>query len=314
MFVKGVAPVLIALLAPAMAWAAPPSADDPAFDFVPNPAVWRLSDADTTIYLLGTVHALPPQLKWRSSALDGIIRDVDELVLESVEDKDKKSDFMDDQMIEAMIAGIDRKPLLDRVAPANRAILDQVVRELRVPMDYLDLLPTWMVAFELFYSGADLDGVSQDHGVETVLEGLFGKAKKPVSGIENAQAVNAALNALSEDEQLVALDQLLTEIRTASASSLLPDLAVSEHPFADDIAWAQGDIAKSGDDMTPESMGKAYYEALLVNRNAAWTDWLANRLDRPGKVLLAVGSAHLAGKDSVQTMLESKGYKVERVH
>ena len=75
----------------------------------------------------------------------------------------------------------------------------------------------------------------------------------------------------------MALDQMLVEIRTAPASSLLPDLPVGEHPFADDIAWAQGDITKSADGMTPESMGQAYYEALLVNRNAAWTDWLAKR-------------------------------------
>ena len=174
MFVRGVASFLFALarcqsrrLQPRLC------SDDPAFDYAPNPAVWRLSDADTTIYMLGTVHALPPQLKWRSSALDRIIGDVDELVLETVDDKarvkakEQQSGFMDDQMIEAMLAGIDRKPLLDRVDPANwRAILDQVVRDLRVPMDYLDLLPTWMVAFELFYSSAGIEGVSPDHGVE----------------------------------------------------------------------------------------------------------------------------------------------------
>ena len=73
-----------------------------------------------------------------------------------------------------------------------------------------------------------------------ILEGVFGKAKKPISGIEDASAVNAALNALSEAEQLVALDQLLVEIRTAPASSLLPDLPVGEHPFADDITSGAG--------------------------------------------------------------------------
>jgi uncharacterized protein len=313
MFVRRVVPVILALLTPAVAAAAEPAAKD-GFDYTPNPAVWRLSDADTTIYLFGTVHALPPQLKWRSPALEQIIGEVDELVLETVDDKEAKADFLDDQMVEAMLAGVDRKPLLDRVAPANRAILDQVVKDLRVPMDYLDLLPTWMVAFELFYSGASLDGVSADHGVETVLEGVFGKAKKPVSGIEDAKAVNAALNSLSEAEQLVALDQILTEIRTAPATSLLPDKVDGEPPFADDIAWAKGDISKTGGEMSPATMGQAYYEALLVNRNAAWTEWLAKRLDKPGKMLLAVGAAHLAGADSVQTMLEKKGLKVERIH
>ena len=287
--------------------------EDP-FAYEPNPAVWRLSDADTTIYMLGTIHALPPTIKWRSQGLERIFGEVDELVLETVDDKNAPAEWMDDQMVEAMLAGIDRKPLLDRVDPANRAILDEVIGQLKLPKDYLDLLPTWMVAFELFYSGASIDGVTPDLGVETVLESVFEKAKKPVSGIEDAKAVNAALNALSEQEQLVALDQMLTEIRTAPAGSLLPDQPVGEHPFADDIAWAEGDIARSGDDMTPESMGQAYYEALLVNRNAAWTEWLVKRMDQPGKILLAVGSAHLAGKDSVQGMLEKKGLKLERVH
>jgi uncharacterized protein len=313
MFVCRGAALILALLSPTALWAAEPAAKD-AFDYTPNPAVWRLSDGDTTIYMFGTVHALPPQLKWRSPALEKIIGEVDELVVETVSDKESKSDFLDDQMVEAMLAGIDRKPLLDRVAPENRDILDQVVKELRIPMDYLDLLPTWMVAFELFYSGASLDGVSPDHGVETVLEGVFGKAKKPISGIEDAKAVNAALNALSEKDQLIALDQILTEIRTAPATSLLPDQAEGDIPFADDIAWAKGDISKTGDDMSPDTMGQAYYDALLVNRNAAWTEWLAKRLDKPGKILLAVGSAHLAGDDSVQTMLAKKGLKVERIH
>jgi uncharacterized protein YbaP (TraB family) len=313
MFVRRVAPLILALLSPALALAAEPVAKD-TFDYAPNPAVWRLSDGDATIYMFGTIHALPPQLKWRSPALERIIGEVDELVLETVNKEDEKTDFLDDQMVEVMLAGIDRKPLLDRVVPANRAVLDQVVKELNISMDYLDLLPTWMVAFELFYSGASLDGVSPDYGVETVLEGVFGKANKPVSGIEDAKAVNAALNRLSEAEQLIALDQILTEIRTAPATSLLPDKVDGEVPFADDIAWAQGDISKTGEAMTPATMGQAYYEALLVNRNAAWTEWLANRLDRPGTILLAVGSAHLAGKDSVQTMLAKKGLTVERIH
>jgi uncharacterized protein len=305
--------VILALLTPAVAAAAEPEAMN-GFDYTPNPAVWRLSDADTTIYMFGTVHALPPQVKWRSPALERIIGEVDELVLETVSDKEAKTEFLDDQMVEAMLAGVERKPLLDRVDPLNRATLDQVVKDLRVPMDYLDLLPTWMVAFELFYSGASMEGVSPDYGVETVLEGVFGKAKKPVSGIEDAKAVNAALNSLSEKEQLIALDQILTEIRTAPATSLLPDKVDGEPPFADDIAWAKGDISKTGEGMTPVTMGQAYYEALLVNRNAAWTEWLTKRLDQPGKMLLAVGAAHLAGADSVQTMLEKKGLKVERIY
>jgi uncharacterized protein len=313
MFAARILLPILAFVSPALAVAEDATGPDP-FDYEPNPAVWRLRDDDTIIYMFGTVHALPPQLKWRSAALYKIIEDVDELVLETVDDKEAPTEYLDDQMVEAMLAGIDRKPLVDRVEPINRAILEQVVAELDVPMDFLDLLPTWMVAFELFYSGADEEGVSQEHGVETVLETLFAKMEKPVSGIEDAKAVNAALNALSEQQQMVALNQMLADIRTAPAYSLLPDAGIDNHPFADDIAWSKGDLSSIRVGTDPESMGQDYYAALLVNRNAAWTEWLAQRLNRPGKILLAVGSAHLAGPDSVQVMLEKKGLVVERLH
>ena len=56
----------------------------------------------------------------------------------------------------------------------------------------------------------------------------------------------------------------------------------------------------------------ALEEALFRRRNAAWTEWLAARLDRPGTVMVAVGAGHLAGAGSVQAMLETRGLEVTR--
>jgi hypothetical protein len=36
----------------------------------PRPALWLLADADTRIYMFGTIHVLPPGFRWRSAALD----------------------------------------------------------------------------------------------------------------------------------------------------------------------------------------------------------------------------------------------------
>src|SRR5215217_1290637 len=47
-----------------------------------RPALWRLSDADTTIYLFGTIHALPEGAQWRTPALDQAMAASDELVTE----------------------------------------------------------------------------------------------------------------------------------------------------------------------------------------------------------------------------------------
>ena len=49
-----------------------------------GPAMWRVADEDTTIWLLGTIHALPQGYQWRTPAIDDAIDASDELVLETV--------------------------------------------------------------------------------------------------------------------------------------------------------------------------------------------------------------------------------------
>lgn len=287
-----------------------------AFDYKPSPAIWKLSDADTTIYMFGTIHTLPEKLKWQSPELNKVIDEVDELVLETVDGPG--AEYFSDRVTDAMIGRLGQKPLVERVKPENREILEMLAKDSRLSLDYLDMLPTWEVSFAFSYAFAQQAGVLQEHGVETVLEKRFKDSKRPVTGIEDREAVDASLNGLSEADQMFALDGMLDSIRTSMTASLVPDTSPidpgSEQGLDDDIGWAKGDISKIGKDMTPESMGAAYYKALLVDRNAAWTEWLQKRLDKPGKMLLAVGAGHLVGNDSVQTLLKAKGLTVERIH
>ena len=54
------------------------------------------------------------------------------------------------------------------------------------------------------------------------------------------------------------------------------------------------------------------YEVLLVNRNADWAGQIETLLEGSGTLFIAVGAAHLAGEDSVQSMLRARGINVER--
>ena len=58
---------------------------------------------------------------------------------------------------------------------------------------------------------------------------------------------------------------------------------------------------------------REFYDALFLNRNTNWVPQIEAMLDEPGNVLIAVGAGHLAGPDSVITMLESKGHTLTRV-
>src|SRR3546814_11577238 len=56
-----------------------------------RPALWKLADDDTTIYLFGTVHALPRELAWNASAVHDAFDSAGTLVVEVADDKDAAS-------------------------------------------------------------------------------------------------------------------------------------------------------------------------------------------------------------------------------
>ena len=265
-----------------------------------RPALWRLADRDTTIYLFGSIHLLPKDMNWHTPALNGAIAKSQGLVLETVLDKDPA----------AMAALMQRigmspalPPLLDRVPPNRRKALEAQAKKAGVPLAVLDRFETWAAALTLASSGLRDIGLSTDYGVEDTLKKSFADAGKSVSGLETPA------------EQLGYFDTLPEDTQRQFLVGILDDQANASIEFARMIrAWGSGDtamIAATFDDELKTSGPLA--DALLVKRNQRWALWLANRMKQPGTVFVAVGAGHLAGTNSVQTMLARRGFRVWRV-
>jgi hypothetical protein len=75
-------------------------------------------------------------------------------------------------------------------------------------------------------------------------------------------------------------------------------------------AWAKGDLAKlvAANDMDPEERVLA-----LDNRNRAWQPKIEAMMGDPRTYLITVGAAHLAGPNSVISLLCAKHLKLERI-
>ena len=73
-----------ALIGPALLaqTASPATAEAPAGPAAgpARPALWKVSDADTTIYLFGTIHLLPNGIEWYNGAVATAFEAADELV------------------------------------------------------------------------------------------------------------------------------------------------------------------------------------------------------------------------------------------
>lgn len=278
-------------------------------DYEPKPALWLLEDADTKIYLFGTFHILPPGFRWRTARFDEVASRADSLVLETVT---PPGDPMagQDAIVERYFMTSVPVPILKRVERKHRKVVGQAIASSGLPAEAYSFMQTWAVGFMLLMEEGmeDFGGVAPDAipGVEDQLEASLRAAGKPIGAIEDGDAVAEALFGffarMPAAEQRAMLVEAATEVvRGEDAADDLSDL----HD------WARGraDGLANGFEEMPEAM----YDILITRRNAAWTDWLAKRLEQPGTTLLAVGAGHLAGPGSVQELLAKRGLVASRI-
>jgi uncharacterized protein YbaP (TraB family) len=78
--------------------------------------------------------------------------------------------------------------------------------------------------------------------------------------------------------------------------------------------WASGDVDAIAKTFNHDLADTPDLRAILLDkRNANWSRWIEQRMTKPGVVFMAVGAGHLAGGDSVQSLLQRDGYHVRRI-
>jgi uncharacterized protein YbaP (TraB family) len=267
-----------------------------------RPALWRIGDEDTTVYLFGTVHVLPPELSWRTRPVEDALNASKAVYFET--------DVNPNQIALAQMAqrlGMYAPPekLSDHLTPEQRAAVAKASAKLSAPMAIIDTMKPWLAAMTLSEQTIANAGYDPNSGVERTLLPMATAAGKDIRKLET---VEEQLLVFADLPEKVQIDYLISGIDEIDKEpTLLGDLV---------SAWSKGNVEKLDKIMIEDDLEDTpeVYQALLVNRNKNWTVKLdALVKSEPGVFFVAVGAGHLAGKDSVLGMLTAKGYKVERV-
>lgn len=264
-----------------------------------GPALWSISDADSTLYLFGTVHVLRPDTAWGSPRVDAAFDSAASVVLEISNPDDQSA-------IAPLIQqyGISpARPLSSLLTAEEIAHLDTAARSIGASAAQMDPLRPWLVALSLSVAPLTKAGYDPQSGVELILKARAAAAGKPVTGLETVDKQIGILAGLSEETQLAFLRDALESYDDATTEL---DALVG--------AWATGDVEAINRMGVIElrETSEEIYQALLVRRNTDWADQIQTLLAGSGTVFIAVGSAHLAGEDSVQEILSDRGVQVTR--
>ena len=268
---------------------------------VGEPALWRIADADSEIWLFGSVHLLPADLNWRGPRLNAAFAAADEFVTET--------DLPSAETTARFQAFIDRHGLLppgqtlsQRLGARDAERLAQAALELGFDGAALERQRPWVTALQLASADLIRSGQRPDMGVEAVLGAEAMRAGKRMTSFETLEEQLSVLANLAPADENRFLAITLDEIGASHA--LVTEM---------DRAWARGDVALLERRFRAEwrEAGRGLHEAIILNRNRAWADAIERRLAGSGRTFIAVGAAHLIGEGSVVDLLRERGIAVE---
>lgn len=263
-----------------------------------GPALWVVKDADSTLYLFGSVHVLRPTTGWASPRVEAAFDSASDIWFE-ISNPDDQAAIM--PLIQQH--GLSPEtPLSSRLTSEENAELDAAAKAMGASAAQLQPMKPWLAALSLSVAPLIKAGYDPKSGVELVLKARAEAAGKPIHGFETIDKQIGILAGLPDDVQLVFLRETLKDYENAATK--LDEMVE---------AWARGDVATL-DRVTITEMkdaSPALYQAVLVDRNTDWANQIQTLLEGSGTAFIAVGAAHLTGDDSVQAILQKRGVTVE---
>ena len=288
---------LCALLLPAA------HADQPAAD-ARRPLLWKVSDSDNAVYLLGSFHLLkeddyplPAEVDRAFDDSASLLFEIDPAAMTSPESATVMQKYM----------AYDNGETLSTVLPkATLARLSTLVSAGGGSVQALEHSEPWAVNLGLVLGVTRAMGFRPELGLDRTLMARASAAGKPTGGLETVEDQVKAMDTVPHAEQAQELEEFLAD----------PQKAVRE--MGDMHAWWRtGDVARLDSGMRAEMARKTpeSYRLLDVARNQAWLPQVEKRLadSRKDNTLVVVGALHLLGSDGLVEQLRAKGYTVGRI-
>ena len=266
---------------------------------VAAPPLWKVSDADSTMYLFGTVHVLRPETQWRTPALEAALNDAGEVWFE-LDPKRLEDPAQMGRMLPLMMDL--PRPLSTKLSPELRARVAEVATSVGANPAQLEPFKPAPAAVILASLALGRSGYSPDSGVDKVLRAAI--ADRPVREFETVEQQTRFIADMPEEVQIALLETGLEDLADLGRLDKVVD------------SWAKGDLSAMEELFLTDLMTEhpAAYDIFLRARNTAWTETLDAELKGAGSDFVAVGALHLVGPDGLPTLLAARGYKVERVN
>jgi uncharacterized protein YbaP (TraB family) len=163
-----------------------------------GPALWKVGDEDTTIYLFGTVHVLPKELEWYDATIANALDGSDMIVTEIKMDKASEAELQELSMKLGLLPpGTTLRSLL---TPEQTATYEAGLAKLGAPPEAFDPVKPWLAGLTLSLLPLMQQGYDPNSGVEKIL--LAKAGTKPQGALETAEFQLGIFNNMPTEAQV----------------------------------------------------------------------------------------------------------------
>jgi uncharacterized protein YbaP (TraB family) len=262
------------------------------------PAMWKVSDNDSAVWLFGSIHVLPPGIDWRTPLFDAVLAKAETVYF--VADIGPLGQL--GIVIKSLHAGYSgQDPWLTKLTEEQSRKLASAIAPLGMTSARLGAYAPWLAEAEIEEKVLETEGFSMSLGVDPTLQAELPKEKKAYFETAGEQM---DMLAAAPIDALIARLMAAAEV-VAKMPGELRDMAA---------AWSAGKV----EDLTAEmqddpTMDEGFTKSMVFDRNARWVETIEGLLADNHQDLIVVGAGHLAGAGSVVDLLAKAGLTVERI-
>jgi uncharacterized protein YbaP (TraB family) len=260
-------------------------------------SVWTIKGRHNTVYLAGSVHALPtnhaelpPALERAYAASRSIVMEVD------LDDLDPMEAV---KFVTANGTLPPEQTLGDLLGPEKYAVVTRLAATVHLPEFALEKLEPWAAAMVLTQVALTNSGFDPQLGIDMQIVERAKADHKRIDGLETVTDQLGVFDSQSMEDQ--------TKFLLESADDVPQMQSDLEHLVT---AWRAGDLrALEREFLKERDQAPRLYDALLGARNRKWLPQIEALLDKDEDVLVVVGALHYVGRDGLIELLTKAGHK-----
>lgn len=225
----------------------------------PKPLLWKVSDANNSLYLLGSFHMLKDTDYPLAKSTDIAFDDAEQLYFE-LAPEEMNNPALGQKMAQAAMR-TDGKTLQQSISQDTWKKFEAYATERKLPAANFQAFEPWFVTLILSVTEMQKMGLNPALGLDKHFMDRAAKAGKPAKGLETGDSQIAIFDSMSAKQQEQSLLDILDE--SANMKSDIEELHAT---------WRKGDdktlfnkMAKEMSDKYPE-----LYQNMNPQRNKAW--------------------------------------------